>query len=174
MIAVALCLTLLSGVPVIAQGEYPRAYDGHPDLSGVWQAIGTAHWNLQDHQASAGPPELGAIGATPPGRGVVEGGEIPYQPWALDRKHRNFENRLTEDPETKCYLPGVPRATYLPYPFQILQGTSKIMIVYGFAEANRTIHMGPGAGHMTWRAESSVAGGRSWYHDDHLRFGLTI
>ena len=72
---------------------------------------------------------------------MVEGDEIPYQPWALDQKRQNFENRLTEDPETKCYLPGVPRATYLPYPFQILQGTNKIMIVYGFAEANRTIHM---------------------------------
>ncbi len=132
---------LLAAVSAMARDEYPRAYDGHPDLSGIWQAIGTAHWNIQDHPASAGPPELGAIGATPPGRGVVEGGEIPYQPWALDKKRRNFENRLTEDPETKCYLPGVPRATYLPYPFQILQGTKKIMIVYGFAEANRTIHM---------------------------------
>ncbi len=120
---------------------FPRAYDGKPDLSGIWQSIGTANWNLEDHQASAGLPELGAIGAVPPGQGVVVGGEIPYQAWALDQRRANFTNRHSQDPEAKCYLPGVPRATYMPYPFQILQGTGKIMIVYGVAEANRTIHM---------------------------------
>jgi len=127
-----------------AQPQAPdvrRAWDGKPDLNGVWQAIGTAHWDIQDHPASAGPSELGAIGAVPPGLGVVDGNEIPYQPWALEQKQQNFANRYTADPEIKCYLPGVPRATYLPYPFQIIQGTDKIMIVYGFAEANRTIHM---------------------------------
>jgi hypothetical protein len=77
----------------------------------------------------------------PPGQGVVEGGEIPYRPEALARKKQNLQKRLTDDPEVKCYLPGVPRATYLPYPFQIIQGTKQIMIVYGYAEANRTIHM---------------------------------
>ncbi len=182
MIAAAvLWVTLLLPTgPANAQAEFPRAYDGHPDLSGIWQAIGTAHWNIQDHQASAGPPELGAIGATPPGKGVVEGDEIPYQPWALDQKRQNFENRLAEDPETKCYLPGVPRATYLPYPFQILQGTNKIMIVYGFAEANRTIHMDKeipepapidswmGRSHGHWEGDTlvvDVAGfnGQAWF-----------
>ena len=122
-------------------GDIPRAWDGHPDLNGVWQAIGTAHWDLQDHPASEGHPDLGAIGAVPPGQGVVVGNEIPYQDWASDQQRQNFENRLTDDPEAKCYLPGVPRATYLPYPFQIVQGDKKIMIVYGFADANRTIHM---------------------------------
>jgi hypothetical protein len=119
----------------------PRAWDGKPDLNGIWQAIGTAHWNLEDHEAAAGPPEFGALGAMPPGQGVVVGGEIPYQDWALEQRQANFANRFQEDPEAKCYLPGVPRATYMPYPFQILQGDSKIMIVYGIAEANRTIHM---------------------------------
>lgn len=118
----------------------PRSWDGHPDLNGIWQAIGTAYWNLQDHTASAGLPELGAIGATPPGQGVVVGNEIPYQDWALEQRNKNASD-VKADPEAKCYLPGVPRATYLPYPFQVLQGTDKIMIVYGYAEANRTIHM---------------------------------
>ena len=127
--------------PAAAADALPRAHDGHPDLSGIWQAIGTAHWNLEDHPGSAGPPELGALGATPPGKGIVIGGEIPYQDWALARRSANFEQRFVDDPETKCFLPGVPRATYLPHPFQILQGTGKIMIVYGFAEANRTLHM---------------------------------
>ncbi|MDX1383752.1 MAG: hypothetical protein R3190_08930, partial [Thermoanaerobaculia bacterium] len=121
--------------------EVPRAWDGHPDLSGVWQAMGTAHWDIQPHGAGPGPAEYGALTATPPGLGVVAGGEIPYQEWALEKKRENFAHRWTRDPEAKCYLPGVPRATYMPFPFQILQGTDMIMIVYGFAEANRTIHM---------------------------------
>jgi len=110
-------------------------------LNGVWQAIGTAHWNLEDHPSGPGHPDLGAIGAIPPGQGVVVGGEIPYLASALQQRRKNFENRMTEDPEAKCFLPGVPRATYLPYPLQIIQGDRKIMILYGFAEANRTVHM---------------------------------
>jgi len=129
-------------MPLTAQDNaVPRAYDGHPDLNGVWQAIGTAHWNLEDHPSGPGHPDLGAIGAIPPGQGVVVGGEIPYLESALQQRRKNFENRMTEDPEAKCFLPGVPRATYLPYPLQIIQGDRKIMILYGFAEANRTVHM---------------------------------
>jgi len=159
---------------------FPRAWDGNPDLNGIWQVIGTAHWDLQDHPAGAGPSALGAIGAIPPGQGVVEGNEIPYQAWALEKKQANFANRYTEDPEIKCYLPGVPRATYLPYPFQIIQGTDKIMIVYGFAEANRTIHMDKanpepapidtwmGRSHGRWEGDTlvvDVAGfnGQAWF-----------
>ena len=142
--AALLVMLLVAEGPAAAQTagtDFPRAWDDNPDLNGVWQAIGTAHWDIQDHPASAGPAEFGAIGAIPPGLGVVEGNEIPYQPWALEQKQKNFENRYTDDPEIKCYMPGVPRATYLPYPFQIIQGDTKIMIVYGFAEASRTIHM---------------------------------
>lgn len=119
----------------------PRMTDGRPNLNGIWQAINTANWDLEDHPAQAGLPQLGAIGAIPPGQGVVEGGEIPYKPEAAAKKRENFKNRMSEDPEAKCYLPGVPRAAYLPYPFQIIQGDRKIMMVYGFAEANRTVHM---------------------------------
>ena len=142
-LAVAGCLVSLAlPVPGPAQdGAVPRAWDGRPDLNGIWQAIGTAHWNLEDHPAAPGHPDLGAIGAIPPGQGVVVGGAIPYLDSAREQRERNFETRMTNDPEAKCFLPGVPRATYLPYPFQIVQGDRKIMIVYGFAEANRTIHM---------------------------------
>jgi hypothetical protein len=145
VLALALIALIFTGNAALAQSsnnyEPEPGWDGNPDLNGIWQAIGTAHWDLQDHEASAGLPEMGAIGAVPPGQGVVVGGEIPYQDWALEKKQENWANRPAADPETKCYLPGVPRATYLPYPFQILQGTGKIMIVYGYAEANRTIHM---------------------------------
>jgi hypothetical protein len=166
--------------PEAERVDLPRAYDGNPDLNGIWQAIGTAHWNLEDHPASAGPPELGAIGATPPGKGVVVGGEIPYQDWSLTQRDQNFARRYVDDPETKCYLPGVPRATYLPYPFQILQGTGKIMIVYGIAEANRTIHMDKvnpepapidswmGRSHGRWEGDTLVVdaagfNGQAWF-----------
>ena len=144
VLAAAGAVLLLSASQAAAQGtDYraPRTSDGVPDLNGIWQAIGTAHWDLQDHPAYEGLPGGGAIGAVPPGQGVVVGNDIPYQPAALQQKQQNFENRLTEDPEAKCYLPGVPRATYMPYPFQIVQGTDKILIAYGYAEAVRTIHM---------------------------------
>jgi hypothetical protein len=84
---------------------------------------------------------LGAAGAVPAGLGVVEGGEIPYLPEAAAKKKANFEDRLTVDPEIKCYLPGVPRATYMPYPFQIVQTPKYILIAYEYAGATRTIHM---------------------------------
>ncbi len=139
--ALFLALSLVMGGAEAQTTEVPRAWDGHPDLNGVWQAINSAHWDLEDHPARPGHPDLGAIGAMPPGQGVVVGSEIPYQSAARAQQQQNLENRMTEDPEAKCFLPGVPRATYMPYPFQIIQGNQKIMMVYGFAEANRTIHM---------------------------------
>ena len=121
-----------------------RTADGKPDLNGIWQAMGAAHWDLQDHQARSGPVlELGAIAAVPAGSSVVEGNEIPYQPWAAAKKKENYENWLTRDPEVKCYLPGIPRATYMPYPFQILQThNNDILMAYEYASASRLIKMG--------------------------------
>ena len=110
----------------------PRTRDGHPDLQGIWQVLSTAAWDLEDHQATLG---------TPAGRGVVEGGAIPYQPWALAKKKENLEKRAALDPETKCYLPGVPRITYMPYPFQIVQQADKVTILYEHASAVRYIYM---------------------------------
>ena len=141
--------------------EFPRAADGRPDLSGIWQAVGSAYWNIEPHAAYAGRlAETGAIGAAPGGLGIVEGGTIPYRPEAMAQRQENFENRRTEDPEAKCYLPGVPRATYMPFPFQIVQGTSKIFIAYEFASANRVIHMDPVPESPvdTWMGHSWAAG----------------
>lgn len=121
-----------------------RTADGKPDLNGIWQAMGTAHWDLLDHHARSGPVlELGAIAAVPAGLSVVEGNQIPYQPWAAARKKENYENWLSRDPEVKCYLPGIPRATYMPYPFQILQThNNDILMAYEYASASRVIKMG--------------------------------
>lgn len=138
-----------AAAPVMAQDsqESPKTIDGHPNLNGVWQALNEANWDLEPHSAAPNPVAdslLGAIGAIPPGLGVVEGGEIPYKPEALERLKMNQENAINHDPEAACYLPGIPRATYMPYPFQIIQGGGDdILMVYEYANANRVIHMGP-------------------------------
>ena len=136
---------LLLIVPVSGQApayKAPRTADGKPNLNGIWQVINTANWDLQGHAAQAGlVVEMGAIGAVPGGLGVVEGNEIPYRPEAAAKKKENFANRLTLDPEIKCYMPGVPRATYMPLPFQIVQTPTVILMAYEFAGATRTIYM---------------------------------
>ena len=123
-----------------------------PNLNGIWQALTTANWDIEDHAAEAGPFPvlLGAWGAQPPGQGIVEGGELPYRPEALEKKKANFAKRLTidpfnmhamGDPEAKCFMPGVPRAMYLPSPFQIVQMPNKILMAFSFSGASRVIHM---------------------------------
>jgi hypothetical protein len=120
-----------------------RTTDGKPNLNGIWQALGTAHWDLEDHSPAPGALyQMGAVGATPGGQGVVEGGEIPYKPQALARKKLNFASRLSLDPEVKCYMPGIPRATYMPFPFQIVQSPNMILMAYEFASSDRVINMG--------------------------------
>src|ERR1700685_4778220 len=121
----------------------PRMPDGHPNLNGIWEAVNRANWNLQDHPAYPGPMwELGAIAAVPAGKGVVQGNDIPYKPDAAAKKQQNFKNRRTDDPEAKCYMPGIPRANYMPYPFQIVQSPRGIMFIYEYASANRLVNMG--------------------------------
>jgi hypothetical protein len=143
-----------------------RTADGHPDLNGIWQALNTAHYDLEAHPARPAlaiipaPPRggglnratpvdlpapevraLGAAGGVPPGESVVVGGEIPYQPAARTQQRENAARWLERDPEIRCFMPGVPRATYMPYPFQILQGSDRILIAYEFAGTTRTIFM---------------------------------
>src|SRR5882724_1851374 len=135
-----LAILFLAGTRASAQSR--RLPDGKPNLSGIWQAMNTANWDLEEHAARSGlVVALGAIGAEPGGPGVVEGGEIPYLPAAKDKKKANFKNRLTADPEVRCYLPGVPRATYMPYPFQIFQSAKAILFAYEFAGATRNIFL---------------------------------
>src|SRR6266542_2605837 len=144
--AVVLGLVLgLSAVAVHGQAARyrgPRTLDGKPNISGIWQAIGTAHWDIEAHVARPGSViALGALGAVPPGLGVVEGGPLPYKPEALAKKKENQDNWLTRDPAVKCYMPGVPRATYMPFPFQIVQTPDAILIAYEFASGSRTVYM---------------------------------
>jgi len=120
----------------------PRLPDGKPNLNGIWQAMNTANWDLVDHNSRPGTVvALGAMGAEPAGPGVVEGGEIPYLPAMLEKKKANFAQRLALDPEVKCFLPGVPRATYMPYPFQILHSAKAIFFAYQYDGAVRNIFL---------------------------------
>ena len=123
-------ISTVSGSQAVTPAEISirRTADGKPDLSGVWQVLNTAAWDLQDHHAQKDVPA---------GRGVVEGNEIPYQPWAAAKKQDNFANRATADPRSKCLLPGVPRITYMPYPFQILQTPTRVVILYEYVHAMR-------------------------------------
>ena len=136
------CESAAPGAETNPDNGVARTHDGRPDLNGIWQTFNTANWNIQDHAASQGPViALGAAFSVPGGQGVVVGNEVPYQPWALEKKRENGASWLTLDPEVKCYLPGVPRAMYLPYPFQIVQTPSHILIAYEFADASRTIYI---------------------------------
>ena len=136
--------------------EIPRTPAGHPDMNGIWQALGNAHWDIEPHTARPAlamqpgpvvpvPAEevlaLGAVGSVPPGYGVVVGDEIPYRPEALALRNENREQWLARDPEIKCYLPGVPRATYMPFPFQVFQSDARFVIAYEYAGAVRDIYL---------------------------------
>jgi hypothetical protein len=140
-------LALAGEIPVAAQTstyKAPRTPDGKPNLNGIWQAVNTANWDIQDHPARQGPVlALGAAFSVPGGLGVVDGNVIPYQAWALNKKKENGEHWLAADPEIKCFLPGLPRATYMPYPFQIVQtpAPADMLIQYEFASAMRIVHM---------------------------------
>ena len=142
VVAVGVLLGVTSATAQVADYQAPRTADESPDLNGIWQTINTANWNIEPH--AAGPSmvrELGAIAAVPAGLGVVEGGEIPYRPEARAQRDENFANRLELDPEIRCYLPGVPRAIYMPFPFQIIQSRQHIMLIHEYAGAVRTIYM---------------------------------
>ena len=136
----AVVLLSVTAMPAAGQASGPRTRDGKPDLSGVWQVVNSAHWDIQGHNAQLFPG-LSARFGMPAGQSVVEGNEIPYQPWAFKKKQENYANRETADPEAKCFLPGVPRITYMPYPFQIFQTPKQITIAYEYLHAVRNLSL---------------------------------
>ena len=140
VISVLGCTQEQSSEPSIAA---PVISSDPPDLSGIWQAMNTASWNLEGHTASKMPVTniLGALGGIPAGMSVVEGGEIPYLPEALEKRDQNRSDWTNLDPVAKCYIPGVPRSTYMPWPFQILQTDTEIFVAYEFGSNSRTIFM---------------------------------
>ncbi len=152
----AIAAVVLAVRPASAQ-DIPRLSDGKPDLNGIWQVLNEANYDLEPHtarhslQMREGPVNpipsiptlrMGAVGAVPGSLGViVGGGKIPYTPEARALKEDNLANWVDRDPEVKCYMPGVPRATYMPMPFQIIQSENDVFIAYQFAGAIRDIYM---------------------------------
>jgi len=137
---------VLPGTVGAQERERPARIAGKPNLNGIWQAMNTAYWNLEGHSAEAIKEfwQLGAIAAIPAGQSVVVGGKIPYKPEALAKRDENRANWPAADPEAKCYMPGIPRATYMPYPFQIVQGEGDVILfAYEYANANRPVYMNP-------------------------------
>ncbi len=151
VIVTALAAAVLGSAPSFAQAQAPAKsaarparIAGQPNFNGVWQAVGTAHWNLEAHSAQAikSAYQLGSLAAIPAGQSVIDGdGKIPYLPAALAKRDENRAGWPATDPEVKCYLPGIPRATYLPYPFQIIQGGGNILFAYEYDSANRVVYM---------------------------------
>ena len=158
LLATAVLVSMASYASLTGQTRSPALprVNGKPDLNGIWQAMNTANWDIQAHSARPalamrpGPVvpvpakevlAFGAVGAIPGGLGVVEGDELPYKPEALEKKRENQDQWLSRDPEIKCYLPGVPRATYMPFPFQIVQSNTAFFIAYEFAGAVRNVHL---------------------------------
>ena len=142
IISAFLLATLM--LPAAAQRvDRPDTINDHPNLNGVWQSLNTAYWNVEAHSAEALDEfwKLGAMAAIPAGKSVVRGGKIPYLPAALEQRASNQANWPAADPEAKCFMLGIPRATYHNMPFQIVQGDGDMLMVYPFAAANRTIHM---------------------------------
>lgn len=142
-----LATTIISGTLLASFGNaqeftIPRTAGDKPDFNGLWQALGNNHWGIEPHAARFSPDyKWAAVGATPAGLGVVEGGEIPYRPEARAKQIENQANWLERDPVMKCYMPGVPRGNYMPFPFQIVQSTEHIIMAYEFASANRIVYM---------------------------------
>lgn len=156
VVAIAVTITAMPSVTGQTRTSGIPRLNGKPDLNGLWQTINTANWDIQAHSAKPalamrpGPVvpvpakevlAFGAVGAVPAGLGVVDGNDLPYLPEALKKKEENQANWLTRDPEIKCYLPGVPRATYMPFPFQIFQGDGTFFIAYEYAGAVRNVYM---------------------------------
>jgi hypothetical protein len=146
-----LVLSLLSLVTAgsVAAQDLPRAASGRPDLQGIWQVVERAGYDLEAHAARH---DMKA------GLSVVDGGEIPYQPWAAAQKAENFANRATADPLASCYLPGVPRVMALNYPFQIFQTDDQVAITFEWQQVYRLIYVSdepsPYAGVESWMGHS--------------------
>jgi hypothetical protein len=165
--------------PARMASQVPHMPDGKPNFTGLWQALGTAYWDIRDHSAAPGPFfQLGATGAMPAGVGIVEGGDIPYTPEAAAKQKENQKNRMKLDPEIKCYMPGIPRANYMPFPFQITQSQRDIAFTYEYATSNRVVNMGKfkegavdtwmGTSNGHWEGQTLVVdvsglNGNSWF-----------
>jgi hypothetical protein len=126
-----LALVLASSAAAQSRLALPRTADGRPNIEGIWQVRNRAAYDLEDHAARQGMPA---------GRSVVEGGVIPYQPWAAAKKRENFASRAVADPLAECYMPGVPRIMYMEFPFQIFQTRDHVAMLFEWQQIYRLVY----------------------------------
>jgi hypothetical protein len=130
-----LLAVLTAGGQAPASRAIPRTPDGKPDLSGIWQVLDNSlDGNIEPHAASYGVHGGQGAVVDPPD------GKIPYLPSALAKRQENYKNRA-KDPVAYCFKPGVPRITYIPFPFQITQTPKMIQINYEFVHNYRSIYI---------------------------------
>ena len=136
----SLCFFMSSCVSTPQKDEDSRT---EPDLNGLWQAVGTAHWNLEGGSAIKGPTTgiVGALGGIPAGHSYIVGGSIPYTEAAQTQRQNYLQAWHKWDPAVKCFMPGIPRQTYMPLPFHIVQSDEKVFIAYEWGSNSRLIHM---------------------------------
>src|SRR5688572_6685530 len=148
LLVAAVAATLAPDAAAQGRPALPRTADGRPDLQGIWQVRNRSAADLEDHVARHGMPA---------GRSVVEGGAIPYQPWAVARKRENFAKRAALDPLAECYMPGVPRIMYMEFPFQIFQTRDHVAMLFEWQQIYRLVYTNgtpPAEGFTFWMGDS--------------------
>ena len=130
-------MLLASAVGLSAQRAIPRTADGRPNLQGIWQVRNRAAADLE--------------------AGFVEGGAIPYLPAAKQQRVKNAAAKATADPLSQCNMPGVPRIMYMAWPFQVLQTTDHVAMLFEWSLDYRLIYTN-GSPHETrlnpWMGDS--------------------
>src|SRR5579862_892775 len=141
-VALAACFALAQDSKPI-----PRLPNGKPDLSGVWQSGGVSLY---------GEPGLSTVKLPPPVNPPPKREPMPYQGWA-EAKMKTFT--AADDPSLRCLLPGVPRITSMPMPFEIIEKPNEIVIAYESYHAFRIIPVNDKLQHPndlvpTWMGDS--------------------
>jgi hypothetical protein len=153
---VALCAALVS-VPafVFSQASYraqtvapksgvPRASDGKPDLTGVWQGGTTRRGSWEEANTGLGVGGTGRDPSAPPNESPTapppNREPAPYQSWAAKKVLESFNKRGIDDPAAFCLPPGLPRMNMLGlFPVQIVQTPKQIIILYEYMNSFRVI-----------------------------------
>jgi hypothetical protein len=128
-------LPLRAQRPPATSKSVPRTADGKPDLSGVWIANGALLLAAGEAAVKAAQQADAAAGRTPlPPREAP-----PYRPVAEARRQEYLARRGIDDPMARCLISGVPRITFRPLPFQIVQTPGLIVMLYETHHAFRII-----------------------------------
>jgi len=125
----------------------PRASDGKPDLSGVWQGGSTRKGSWEEANTGLG---VGGTGTDPKAAANVSPSApqtgrdpAPYQDWAAKKVMESYNKRGIDDPAAFCLPPGLPRLTILGlFPIQIVQTPKQIIMLYEYMNVFRIIPIG--------------------------------